>query len=460
MFLVRTNRRPWVLGTLALLGASLGLAADPASDVPPSRPESSTTVHAVLVGGESDVPFASLTELTVEAVVDQVLARNPSLSQMIAAWQAASARYPQVTALEDPMFLYAMAPATIDSRNVQDFGYRVEVSQKFPWCGKRALRGQGALAEASAARSDVEDMRLQLIEGARLAFYDYYLVGRALAVNTENLKLLREFRTTAETRYRTGLVTLQDQLQAEVEIGRQQERQVALERMRSVSMARLNTLMHRSPAALLPSPPEKIELPGTLPEVAVLLAQAQAQRPDLRALVDRLGADRTAVALAHKEYGPDVEVMAAYDTMMGNGPMRDLAPQVGVRVNLPLWQKKRLAGVAEAEARLAQRQAEWARRVDEVHFEVQQAFEQVRQSDRTVALYDKTILPAARANVQAARSAYETGKIPFLSLIEAQRNQVMLRDRFYEALADAWRYRATLQRATGEPMPPATKSIP
>ena len=173
-----------------------------------------------------------------------------------------------------------------------------------------------------------------------------------------------------------------------------------------------------------------------------------------------MGADRTAVALAHKEYGPDVEVMAAYDTMMGNGPMRDLAPQVGVRVNLPLWQKKRLAGVAEAEARLAQRQAEWARRVDEVHFEVQQAFEQVRQSDRTVALYDKTILPAARANVQAARSAYETGKIPFLSLIEAQRNQVMLRDRFYEALADAWRYRATLQRATGEPMPPATKSIP
>ena len=71
-----------------------------------------------------------------------------------------------------------------------------------------------------------------------------------------------------------------------------------------------------------------------------------------------------------------------------------------------------------------------------------------------------TILPAARANVQAAQSAYVTGKIPFLSLIEAQRNQVMLRDRYYEALADAWRYRATLQRATGEPMAAAVKCFP
>src|SRR6266404_1809303 len=63
-------------------------------------------------------PFAEQRELTVDALVEQVLARNPSLAQMTAAWQAASARYPQVTSLEDPMFGATIAPGSIGSDNV------------------------------------------------------------------------------------------------------------------------------------------------------------------------------------------------------------------------------------------------------------------------------------------------------------------------------------------------------
>jgi outer membrane protein TolC len=70
-----------------------------------------------------------------------------------------------------------------------------------------------------------------------------------------------------------------------------------------------------------------------------------------------------------------------------------------------------------------------------------------------VHLYRDTILPAAEANVQAAQAAYVTGKIPFLSLIEAQRNVVSLRDRYYEAVAEYFRRRAELERAVGGPLP-------
>jgi hypothetical protein len=45
-----------------------------------------------------------------------------------------------------------------------------------------------------------------------------------------------------------------------------------------------------------------------------------------------------------------------------------------------------------------------------------------------------------------------TAKIPFLSLIEAQRNLVNLRDRYYEAVADYFRRRATLDRVVGGPL--------
>jgi outer membrane protein TolC len=62
--------------------------------------------------------------------------------------------------------------------------------------------------------------------------------------------------------------------------------------------------------------------------------------------------------------------------------------------------------------------------------------------------------PPTKANVKAAEAAYVTGKIPFLSLIEAQRNVITLRDRYYEAVADYFRRRATLERAIGGPVTP------
>jgi outer membrane protein, heavy metal efflux system len=157
------------------------------------------------------------------------------------------------------------------------------------------------------------------------------------------------------------------------------------------------------------------------------------------------------LALAYKEFYPDFEVMAAYDSIWQEKPLR---PQVGVRFNLPLRKERRHAAVAEAQARVARRVAELARRSDQAAFEVQQAYEQVGEAERSVRLYERTILPAARRNVKAAQSAYVNARIPFLSLVEAQRNVVGLRERYHEAVADYFRRRAALDRAAGGPSGP------
>ncbi len=394
--------------------------------------------------------FAGMRELTAEALVEQVLVRNPTLAEMVAAWKAASARFPQVTSLDDPNFGLQAAPGAWFSRELNG-GVRVEVSQKYPWCGKLQLRGENAVAQAGAAAYDVADVQLQLVESARRAFYDYYLVDRALSVNRENLRLLRQFKKNAEDRYATGAVSQQDVLQAEVEIGRAEERQVILQRLRPVAIARINTLLHLPPDSLLPPPPDKVELGEKVPEAALLRAWALQRRPDLRALTERIRAEQASLGLAHREFYPDVEVLAAFDTIWQEKP---LWGQVGVRLNLPVRKERRWGAVAEAEARIGQRIAEQARLADQVNYQVQQAYEQVLESEQVVRLYEKRILPAARQNVKAAQTAYMTGKIPFLSLVEAQRNVVGLQDRYYEALADYFRRRATLERVVGGPLVP------
>jgi cobalt-zinc-cadmium efflux system outer membrane protein len=447
----------------ALLAPALATAGAPAAPAP-GGPVATVSARAQLGLPVAEKPgaFAEAAELSVEALVEAVLARNPSVAQMVAAWEAASARYPQVTSLDDPMFSATVGPATIGSREVE-FAYRLEISQKYPWCGKRALRGEGALAEANAAGNDIEDVRLQLVESARTAFYDYYLAERALGVNEEALQLLKKFRETALERFRNRLVPEQDVIQSDVELGKQRERQLTLERTRKVAMARINTLLNLPTDSPLPPPPRELRPGDLLPDVRELQARALAQRPDLQALADRVAAEEASLALAYKEYYPDVEAFLMYDRFMGNMPeQRDLAPMAGVRLNLPVRQARRAGAVAEAQAKLAQRQAELARLSAQVGLQVEEAYQQALESERAVRLYDATILPAARKNVEAALIAYTTQRAPFLSLLEAQRNLIDFRDRYYQTSADVFRRRASLERATGGLLSPGalTPSLP
>jgi outer membrane protein TolC len=393
-------------------------------------------------------PFAGISELSLDTLVEEVLARNPSLAQMVAIWQAASARYPQVTSLEDPMLGTKLGPGSFGSNKV-DFAYMVEVSQKLPFPGKLGLRGENALSEASAAGHDVEDMRLQLVESVQNAFYEYYLVERGLEVNAESLKLWRQAKKDAESRYETGKAEQQDVLQADVEIGRERERRLTLDEMRQIAIARINTLLHVPTNSTLPVPPKEVKPTEELPEVELLQATALAKRPDLQALADRIKAEEASLALAQKEFYPDLEVAAGYDSFWQE---RELRPEVGLRLNVPLYKARRYGAVSEAAAKIAQRRAELARQTDQVNFQVQEAYEKVRKSEKAVRLYKDSILPAAELNAKAARSSYVAGKITALSRIEAERNLVSLRDRYFEAIADYFRRRATLERVVGEPV--------
>jgi cobalt-zinc-cadmium efflux system outer membrane protein len=419
---------------------------EPAGDtLPAPRAEPSANVEQ-----PADL-FAGIKELSVDGLIQTVLNRNPTLPEMVAAWKAAQARYPQVTSLDDPFFGTTLAPASLGVTGPGDSsGYRMEIFQRYPFPGKLKLRGQKAMAEADAAGRDVENTRVQLIESAREAFYDYFLAFRQLEVNDEGLDLLRKYRKEAEIRYTNGKSeTNQEMLQADVEIGRQEQRLIGLKRLRAVSAGRLNSLMHLPPFSPLPPPPETIPVPEEMPDPQQLLSTALNQRVDLLALKDRIAAADAAVKIAQREYYPDFDVMAAYDHFWTEQQQR---PQLAVRINLPVRLQRRAAALLEAQQRLTQLKAQYAQQTDVVGFEVRQVYEQLQESKRTVELYERTVIPAARNNVKSAQGAYGTGKIPFLSLITALRELVDLRDRYYEAVAELFRRRTVLERAlSGSP---------
>ena len=395
-------------------------------------------------------PFGGYDELPLDLLVNEVLVRNPSLAAAQAVWRAAAARYPQVVSLDDPMLDTIMAPGSIGARDV-DFAYAIQARQKVPWFGKRQLRGQVANWESRAANQDVGDARLQLVQAAKQSFYEYFVTRRLLELNAANRQTLAQFRGNALTRYESNLVTQQDVLLAEVELAELDRRDLELRRNDRVAVARINTLLLRAPGMFIPPPPASVRGVEYLPEAEMLLGIALQQRPDLAAALSRLRAEQAGIAVAEREFKPDLEFVGRYDTFWL--PQDRLVGQVGVTVNIPLQLERRRAAVREASSKAGQRRAELDRLVAQVQFEVQEAYENVTESRASVLLYKERILPAATQSVATAQSTYESGKLDFLRLVEAQRQLIGVRERQTEALANYHRRVADLERTVGGPLP-------
>lgn len=430
------------LARVVLLGAGLLWAAT-------ARPQE-------LPKTSDDPTFGSVLER--QELLEAVLDRNPGIAAARHAWRAAREKIPQAESLDDPTASYALAPLSVASSDAR-FGDRLQVGQRIPYPGTLRLRAEIAAAEAAAAEQRIEEVRLRLAAIASVLFDDYYLVSRGLEINAEHQRLLEGFQQVAVSRYAAGLAPQQAPIQAEVEAAHLLHREVVLETDRRTLTARLNALLHRAPRAPLPPPPADPGLPEPPEEVeeAVALALGDA-RPELRAQRAEIAAQRSAVTLEELDFYPDFEVMASYNSMWGTPEHRWM---VGVGVNLPIRRRPLRAAVAEAEARLASAESELAGLEDEVRAEVVVAAENLREALHVVHLYRNRVLPAARDQLAAARTGFETGAVTMLSLIDAERTLRTAELNHDRALADSFSRRAELDRALGRlPLAAAVPAAP
>lgn len=392
-----------------------------------------------------DDPFVGTTELSLNQFILAVQARNPSLQAAQAAWAAAIERYPQVVALDDPMFQSMFAPESFASNSVQS-SYYVGVAQRIPWHGKRALRGQMAQWESQAAAWDTEEVKLRLAVAARMAYFDYYLARRELELNEKNVEVMQDFRSTAKSKYEANQVSQQDLSSADLELAKLNQQRLELEQAERTAVARINTLLHRQPDCVLPAPPQRLAIQSDVWDAAVLRDLAGQHRPELAALNARIQSEQNAVVLACKEYYPDFEFMGRYDAFWTDLPQR---AQVGMNMNVPIQKSRLAAAVREAQFRVSKLTAEYAQKRDTVNEEIEVAAARVNTNRKAAALFESSILPSAETNLEAARAAYVAGSIDFLRLMDARRQFIEQQIGYQRTLTEYQRSFADLERAVG-----------
>lgn len=433
--------------------------ARPAVSVPERpAPEWSDSLIEPLIPETASPEERIAAPAALDALIRETIERNPALRASWAEFEAALQRIPQVTALSEPMVTATIAIAEVQTRTgPQDF--ILGIQQRLPWFGVLDLRGQVAHQMAEERLQRYLQEVLATTRRVQGIWWEMAYQESARTIAEEERDLLLGLRDIAATRYATGMGPQQAILKAEVELGRVEERLIAIRRRLATLASDLNALRDLPSLTPVSVPPLDAQ---TLPvydlELSALLASAETSRPELAELRHRIERHERERRLARRRYYPEMMIGANW-IAVGDRP--DVPPamappdegedafNVVLGASVPLWWRSYRAAVQEAERNLTSAHERLADMENRVESEVLTAHFALGEALDFMELYATVLVPQAEQTLEATRAGFATGQLPFLDLIDAERVLLTMRLAHERARRDYALALADLERAIG-----------
>jgi len=395
--------------------------------------------HAVEQGAQPSLVLLDL--------IHEALARNPELEAARQQWEASSQRITQARALEDPI-LSVQWWNFPESFNLGRSGNTIiGLSQQIPFPGKLALKEEIASRSAEMTEQALRARERDLIARVKRAYYDLFLVHKAIQIHHEQIDLLRQFVESAIAKFRTGKGSQVDVLKAQVELSMLHQQLPVLEQRHDTAQGNVNTLLNRDPRFPLgrPQEPREARFDKDLDELFQMAVNA---RPELKAADLAVQRNEQSHALAQRQYYPDFNVaVQRFQNFQAND---GFGAVVSVNVPFAFWTKPKYdAAVHEAAAGIASARAELHTLENLTRFQIRDLLAKVRASWEVAVLYRTTVLPQAEESVNAARAGYRTGRTSFLDLIEADRALRGFQLAYWQALVERESRLAEVEQVVG-----------
>ncbi|QOJ25073.1 MAG: TolC family protein [Gammaproteobacteria bacterium] len=368
---------------------------------------------------------SSRNETPLSGLIAEVLQNNPEIRAAQQEREAARQRIAPAAALDDPMLEAGVinAPLASSPFHREDMTMKmIGLSQRLPFPGKRGLRKEVASKDAEAIEQGYHETVNRVVHDLKTAYFDLGLTLEMIRLAEKNKQTLEHFLRTAEARYQAGQGNQADVLKAQTQLSKMLDRLLSLAREQPVFEAEMIRALGRSAKEKMPIP-----MPLHLQEVPLALETLQqhalAERPQLLALQSLIARNEKSVALARKAYYPDLDVRVSYgqrDNML-DGTRRDDMVSMTVAVNLPVWRGNKIEPrILESEALRDQAVSLYQAQTNEITAKLRQQIAIAEQSLKSVKLYRTAILPQAKLTVESALSAYQAGRVDFLTLLDNQ----------------------------------------
>jgi len=394
--------------------------------------------------------------LNLGQLINEGLKNNPAVEAARQQWVAAGQRGSQVGAWEDPMVTYTRWISTPETRvGPQENAFMM--SQRIPFPGKLSAMEAMADEDAKSAGARYDIARREVVFNIENAYYDLYTIDQSLRILDQYLELLKNFTKVAEERYATGDGIQANVLKAQVEVSNIIEKRLSFQKMRVSATARMNVLLNRPEGTPL-GEAQSIDTTAITIDDSALVRMALGRRQELQASEAMIRKSEALTSFAKLDYLPNFTLQFTYITIpklatsMGADAGKD-PYGVSLGINLPLQFGRRAAALEEAEATVKANTFSLKNLENSIRGEIRDVIFQLQTSNQTLDLYRTGLLVQAESSLESAMSAYRTGKMDFLSLLDAERMLLQIRLGYVKERSTYRKLVAALDRSIGGRVP-------
>jgi len=386
-------------------------------------------------------------------LLDYAREHSPELAATRFEAEAAHERTESVGALPDPVLRTELMDITNQGTTgprvlpSQTGGTRYLLMQTVPWYGKRDLQREVADAQAAQANGQVAASWTDLATRIKQTYAMQYFSAASEQLALQTLALLDSLEQIAQTRYANGLGQQQDVIRVQIEKTLLRGELISLQNEAHHTHARLNSLLSRPVNAALAEPAQPRAMPPAVKlDEAVLQERLLAQNPQLRIAEANIQSSEKSRDLVRNNRYPGFTLGVA-PTQSGTAIKSwDLM----VELNIPLQQASRRSQERETEALLSASTARKTAVLNQMQSELSENLSALDSARRTESLIATRLLPQADLTYQSALAGYETGKVDFAMLIEAQKQILKARQQQLQIQTDMQLRLADIEKLLGE----------
>jgi outer membrane protein, heavy metal efflux system len=395
--------------------------------------------------------------------IQEALENNPRLEAAHQRMLSTEKAIPQAGALPDPQLSFGLSNLPVNSFSFNQepmTGKVIGIMQMFPFPGKLSLSTDIAEYEAAAVKYQKEEIRNQIIQMVKKAYFDLYAVDRAIETTEKNKALMKQFIHMAETKYKTGSGLQQDVLRAQVEISKLEDEFIMWKQKRISVTARLNALLNRPVYTRIEKTSLGLMIPDG-PKKRFSAEEIEKNRPLLKAWHQKIQKAETEVELTERDVLPDFMVGASYRQRSDLADMRQMTDffSATLSVDIPLYMnRKQKAKAAEREMAFKAVKSEYENIKIKVLSEIESILAELERNRKRVELYKGGLLIQAQQSLESAQAGYKVGKVDFLTLIN---NRMLLQNyelQYFFAVSDFHKSLAEYELSVGIDVMQATES--
>src|SRR5258707_7614521 len=345
-----------------------------------------------------------LSELLAEAEKN-----NPRIEAARQGWQAAKQVPTQVSTLPDPQFnlqhVSVGSPRPFAGYTNSDFAYLgLGVSQEIPSPGKLRLKGEIAKRDADVSQQQIESVRRTVLAEIKSTYFQLAYLSKTLTILEQDGELLRQVEKAADARYRSGMGTQQDVLQAQLQKTKLL-REIAMHHLQVGKLeAQLKQLLNRSQESPDIEPADLLETP-LVQSYADLLGAAQVQNPEIASAQKMTEKQSLQVDLARRDFYPDFNVQYMWKRPDPAQFRAYCMLSVGVRV--PIYRsRKQRPELAQAEAEKLRAGSELQAQSQQVAAELRAQYVLAQQTSELLKIHREGLSPQSRSGIQAGLATY------------------------------------------------------